>query len=440
VAEPVAVSCTASMVVLQRALAASVLFFAYATLVCEPTQALSPEDGCVLVSGASGFVAGHTVQVLLEKGYEVHGTVRSLEDKAKYEFLENIAAVTPGSLKLFEADLGVPNAFDAAARGCSSMLHIASQVGNMDEQAIQNAINGTLAAFQAAEQNKLEKLVVTSSVASLFPDAERLHSKGNDYGLVKDTDWNTVASREFGLYAYSKTQAEKASLAWLDEHKDMDGKMPFQYASIHFGLGIGPQQSTRVTTSNKLVELMLSGQLPMALPFRLSVIDVRDVARAHVFVLEHEDAQGRYILGLDPKTSSVNPVDMMAVLKRHFPDSPIPHLHYEIPTFFNHILARADPRIDEYMLYPAKFMDKHPGYDDSRLRSLGFKYNYRNTSQTLIDAADSMIALGIVDFNEQKVNPVMIAFLGAPLFVLMILGFIFSHCIGSSNSNKTKND
>ncbi len=41
----------------------------------------------VAVTGATGYVAGHVIKLLIEKGYQVRGTVRMLNDTAKVHVL-----------------------------------------------------------------------------------------------------------------------------------------------------------------------------------------------------------------------------------------------------------------------------------------------------------------------------------------------------------------
>lgn len=80
----------------------------------------------VLVTGASGFIAGHVVQVLMEAGLRVRGTVRSLRNEAK---VAHLRALCPGAkypLELVEADLLQPDSWPAAVAGCTHVMHVAS--------------------------------------------------------------------------------------------------------------------------------------------------------------------------------------------------------------------------------------------------------------------------------------------------------------------------
>lgn len=91
---------------------------------------IASDDGVqVTVTGGTGFIAGALIQQLLEKGYNVNATVRSVAPtNPKTQHLLLLAAAFPGDLHLFEADLLVPGAFDAAVEGSSYVFHVASPV------------------------------------------------------------------------------------------------------------------------------------------------------------------------------------------------------------------------------------------------------------------------------------------------------------------------
>jgi nucleoside-diphosphate-sugar epimerase len=97
-----------------------------------------PKDSWVLVTGANGFVAVHTIQQFLQRGYKVRGTVRDIEksswlvqDVFKF-YADN------GSLELVEVpDLGAEGAFDEAVKGMSAIAHVAS-ITNFDPDQIKS--------------------------------------------------------------------------------------------------------------------------------------------------------------------------------------------------------------------------------------------------------------------------------------------------------------
>lgn len=80
----------------------------------------------ILVTGKSGFIAGHLAGQLLQRGYTVRATVRSLANEAKVAPLRRLEDAHRGRLELFEADLLRPGSFDVAMTGCRVVFHVAS--------------------------------------------------------------------------------------------------------------------------------------------------------------------------------------------------------------------------------------------------------------------------------------------------------------------------
>lgn len=89
-------------------------------------QSLRKMAYTAVVTGATGYIATQLVKQLLEKGYNVKGTVRSLSAKEKYEHLEALGSVLPGHLTLHEADLLKEGSFDEVVKGTDYVFHTAS--------------------------------------------------------------------------------------------------------------------------------------------------------------------------------------------------------------------------------------------------------------------------------------------------------------------------
>ena len=106
-------------------------------------------DNISLVTGASGFIASHVVQQLLENGDRVHATVRSTKNKKKIKHLLDMQERWPGKLTLFEADLLVAGSFEPPMKGCSVVYHIASpffienKIRDGQKEVVEPALRGT---------------------------------------------------------------------------------------------------------------------------------------------------------------------------------------------------------------------------------------------------------------------------------------------------------
>ncbi len=137
----------------------------------------------VMITGASGYIAGWIVKLLLEAGHTVHATVRDPNKAASVAHLNAIAEKAPGTLKLFKADLLDADSFDAAMQGCDILMHTASPFvldgfTDANEALVRPAVEGTRNVLNAALRcDTLKRVVLTSSVASVYGDATDMKGK-----------------------------------------------------------------------------------------------------------------------------------------------------------------------------------------------------------------------------------------------------------------------
>ena len=123
----------------------------------------------VLVTGASGYIALHIVDLLLKQGHKVRGTVRSLKDETKIEPIKKLNThLSPSSLELVEAELLNGDSLEKAVQDMDYVIHVASPLpltNPLDEnEVIKPALEGTLNIMRAAYNNKtVKRVVVTSS-------------------------------------------------------------------------------------------------------------------------------------------------------------------------------------------------------------------------------------------------------------------------------------
>jgi nucleoside-diphosphate-sugar epimerase len=246
----------------------------------------------VLVTGCGGYLAAQIVRQLFTKGYKVKGTVRSLTDEAKIAPLKSLFP----NIQLVEADLlGGSDAFEKAMDGCTYVIHAASpfknKVDDPQKDLIDPALQGTEAVLMAAAKVKIERVVVTSSVAACGPPQAWLMdaSKGDSEKRFSEDDWNEDSTLTDGPYRLSKTLAEKKAWELSKAHN-------IPLVTILPSFVLGPMLTNRADgESISWMTRMLDGRMQEegCKGFPFSVVDVRDCALAHVAALETDEAVGK---------------------------------------------------------------------------------------------------------------------------------------------------
>jgi nucleoside-diphosphate-sugar epimerase len=335
----------------------------------------------VAVTGASGFIGSWIVKFLLDEGVSVHATVRNSAQKDKVGHLEALAAQSSGSLTLFEADLGDPGGFLRAFASCRAVIHVASPfriqgVKDPERELIEPAVGGTRNVLGAVRDcPSVERVVLTSSVAAI-------HGDSSDHAgeILNETLWNEAASASYQPYAYSKLRAEQE--AWrIAGEQDR-----WRLVTINPSFVLGPSLSARVdATSVDLMLQFVDGRGKAGLPdLRLGVVDVRDVARAHLLAASLPDAEGRHIV-----SNQVLSFPEIAALLREIYDG-----RYPIPT-------AAVPKALIYLVGPFlgfswRYVHRNIGVpiaiDNSKsTRALGLTYlPIRRSLEDCIDQLDRM--------------------------------------------------
>ena len=233
--------------------------------------------GPVLVTGGNGYVASWLVKRLLDDGFRVHATVRDPRDPAKTSHLEAIAQDSPGTLSLFRADLLDRGSFDQAMSDCDLVFHTASPliVRGVDDPVrdlIEPATEGTRNVLEAANRTpSVRRVVLTSSIVAVYGDAADLRD------LV----------------------------------------------AVNPGLVLGPGLSPHTKAEGVLVMRDFgSGYYRFGAPeLEFAIVDVRDVADAHLRAGFMPEASGRHIL----VSETLSVIEIAGVLRRHFGDAfPLP--------------------------------------------------------------------------------------------------------------------
>ncbi|XP_044489748.1 phenylacetaldehyde reductase-like isoform X2 [Mangifera indica] len=249
---------------------------------------MSGEGKVVCVTGGSGYIASWLVKLLLERGYAVKATVRDPNDP-KIKHLSEFDGAEE-RLQLFKANLLEEGSFDSAVDGCVGVFHTASPsiLSARDPQAeiIDPAVKGTLNVLSScAKVQSVKRVVITSSMTAVAFNGNPLTPD-----VVVDETWfSDPAFCKESKYWYhpSKTLAEKAAWEFAKENG-------IDLVTLHPGLVIGPLLQSTVNVSIQIVLDIINGTQSYPGPYRL--VDVRDVAYAHIQAFEVSTASGRYLL------------------------------------------------------------------------------------------------------------------------------------------------
>jgi len=250
----------------------------------------------VLVTGASGYVAGWLVKKLLEEGLTVHAAVRDPNNKARLKFLNQLAEKLPGNIVYFKSDLLEDGSYAEAMKGCELVFHTASpftmDVKDPQKELVDPAKLGTQNVLnQATKTESVKRVVLTSSVAAIYGDNADL--KNTPKGKFTEEIWNTSSSLTHQAYSYSKTIAEQE--AWKISNEQSQWDLVVINPSLVVGPAINPEQVT--SESFNIVKQFGNGDMKAGAPkVGMGVVDVRDVALAHFNAGFTPEAEGRHII------------------------------------------------------------------------------------------------------------------------------------------------
>jgi len=215
----------------------------------------------------------------------------------------------------------------------------------------------------------IKRCVVTSSIAAVGPGMDWIMnpSKADSSKVFDEADWNTDSTLQNGAYRLSKYLAEKK--AW----ELAEGKEGFSLACINPSFLIGPMMTSRADSESiNLMKSMLEGKLALK-GFPFGLVDVRDVAQAHIAAMEVAEAGGKRFLVTSPE--GVHKLKMAEILRKDFNAYPIPTEGEEFP----------------YV----------PKFSTAQAKQI-LKWSPRPVEISLRDMAEAAIRNGIVEERKKK--------------------------------------
>ena len=337
----------------------------------------------VLLTGATGFIAKHIALKLLNAGYDVVGSVRSLGrgDEVRTAVAPHI---TDGvdldkALRFVDLDLGKDDGWDDAMAGIDILMHTASPfplAAPKDEnQLIRPAVDGTLRALHAAHRAGIKRVVLTSSFASVM-----FAALPADRTVYDERDWSDPNSATIDAYSKSKTLAELAAWDFVrDQAPDM------ALTTINPTMVLGPPLDIHFGGSVELVQRLLQAKDPMLPHFRLGCVDVRDIAEMHVRALSNPKSERQRILGV---AGFMWFTELAQALKTRFPERKI--VTRQAPNFLIRLMGIFDRSIRGIVPNLGRRFDAS---NDRARALLGMEF---------IPAQDSLLATAefLVDHNQ----------------------------------------
>jgi len=336
----------------------------------------------VLVTGGSGYIAAFCIARLLDEGYTVRTTLRSLSREA--ETRATIAKLTQGGdrLSFVTADLNADAGWAEAAAGCTYVMHLASPLPaskpKNDDELVRPARDGALRVLKAARDAGALRVVMTASVASI------MYGHGGRPEAFTEADWTDATNlTDTSAYVRSKTIAERAARDWMITQGG-----PLELVTIHPGLVLGPVPSSDFSTSIQAIKKLLEGSVPGIPKLGWPLVDVRDVADLHYRAMLARGIAGeRFIAANDFWWMS----QICEVLKRRLGARARKVPGMNLPNVLVRVAALFDPIIRDTLFD----LGKHRAVSNEKARRM-LGWAPRGNEETIVDTAESLLAEGIV--------------------------------------------
>jgi nucleoside-diphosphate-sugar epimerase len=343
----------------------------------------------VLVTGGTGFIGAHCIIQLLQQGYKVRTTVRSLKREADVRAMLKVGGADPNApITFHQADLMNDAGWAEAVAGADYVLHVASPfpatIPQHEDELIMPARDGALRVLKASRDAGVKRVVLTSSFAAIG------YGQPPQQKPFDETNWTNPNGDDVRAYTKSKTIAEKAAWDWVAKE---GGSLELSVVNPVgvFGPVLGPDYSTSIL----LIQRLMDGAMPGCPRLYFGVVDVRDVADLHLRCMTNPAAKGERFLAVTGDFMSI--VEIAKTLRARLGDAAKRVPKSQIPDFVVRLASMRDPAVKQIIPELGKYKN---GTNAKAVRVLGWAP--RSREDACVATAESLIALGLLKDSSQK--------------------------------------
>jgi nucleoside-diphosphate-sugar epimerase len=342
----------------------------------------------VLVTGGSGFIGAHCILQLLNAGYRVRTTVRSLKREPEVRAMLQHGGISdpdllsPERLSFFAADLESDAGWPEAVAGCQYVLHVASPfpsaVPKHEDELIIPAREGALRVLRASRDAGVKRVVLTSSFAAIG------YGQPSHQAPFDETNWTNPDEEDLAAYIKSKTLAERAAWDFIAREGGSLELSVINPVGV-FGPVLGPDFSTSIL----IVQRMMDGAIPGVPNVYFGAVDVRDVAGLHLSAMTNPAAQGERFLAI--AGDFVSMLDIAKILKSRMGPAAQRVPTHELPDLMVRMASLVDPAVK--LILPE--LGKLKNATNEKARRV-LNWTPRSNEDSIVATAESLIALKLL--------------------------------------------
>jgi len=336
----------------------------------------------VVVTGGTGFIAQYCILALLDAGYRVRTTVRSLAREAEVRGHLKVAGAEPGDrLSFVVADLTADVGWAEATAGCAYVIHGASPTPTGDQtredEWIRPAVDGNLRVLRAARGAGVKRVVLTSAFGAICAGHGPMNRPFNE------TDWSDLTAKNIWPYQKSKTLAERAAWDFIAH----EGR-GLELSAVSPVTVLGPVLGADYSHSIRLIKNMMDGQ-PGNPKINSGFVDVRDVADLHLRAMTQAAAKGERFLAIAGESMWL--ADVAKVLKERMGPAGGKISTRALPNAVVRLGALKDPALRGAVPLLGLRLN---ATSEKAMRLLG--WTARPREEAIVATAESLIRLGLL--------------------------------------------